>query len=331
MSELRKDPVGDRWVIIASERSRRPNARVPAAMPDSTEPCPFCTGQERETPPEILAYRADSTAPNRPGWTVRVVPNKYPALAVGEGWPNRHDEPGDFMAGIGAHEVVIESPQHDVSMANLSVSQVGDVLRAYRERMIALQEEPRWQSVVIYKNEGSSAGATLEHVHSQILALPMVPRAIADEWRALKAHDEGYRRCLYCDIIKKERERQDRVVAESDAFVVLCPFASRFPYETWIMPKRHSPFFQSLGDNELRQLASALLQILKRLAAVADAPVNYVLHSGPLRKAKSERYHWHLETLPRISKIAGFELASGYYINTVTPEEAARALRQVEI
>ena len=331
MSELRKDPVVDRWVIIASERSKRPNATAPTIKSNSDEPCPFCAGHEAETPPEVLAYRDASTWANSPGWRVRVVPNKYPALASVRDIPGSADSPYRAMAGLGAHEVIIESPTHCLSMAELSEPQVEDVLRAYQQRSIALQDDPRWQSIIIYKNEGSAAGATLEHVHSQLLALPLVPYEIAQEWRALVAHHDATGRCLYCEILDHERTDQRRIVIESAAFIGFCPFASRFPFEIWVMPKKHSPFFHTIAEDELRQLALMLRQSLQRLAGIVDAPLNFVIHSGPFKEAKRERYHWHLEILPRIAKIAGFELASGCYINTEAPEMAARQLREVSL
>jgi len=331
ISELRKDPVLDRWVIIATERSKRPHANRKSTESGRDERCPFCAGREGDTPPEVLAYRDPSTPANTPGWRVRVVPNKYPALAsvgdisqpIGSAYvPQR---------GVGAHEVIIESPSHCLSMAELDDGQLEDVLRAYRERSIALQNDQLWQSILIYKNEGSAAGATLEHVHSQLLALPIIPREINHEWRALVSHHDATKGCLYCEMLDRERGDGRRIVFESAAFIGFCPFASRFPFEISLMPKKHSPVFEATADEELRQLAVMLRQSLQGLAAIVDAPLNYVLHSAPLREPKRERYHWHLEILPRISKIAGFELASGYYINTVAPESAARRLRELAL
>jgi len=327
MSELRKDLVIDRWVIIAAERGDRPHDIEPATQPDPTEPCPFCAGHEALTPPEVFAYRDTSTAPNMPGWRIRVVPNKYPALASAADFSRQTDGMYEFMDGLGVHEVIIETPRHCANMAELSERQFEDALRAYRQRMVDVQKDPRWQSILIYKNQGSAAGATLEHVHSQLLAMPMVPREVAEEWRAAKAHYMAKRKCLYCGIIESERADRRRIVAENDAFIVFCPFAPRFPFETWLLPKRHSPYFHTVTEDELRQFAGLLRQSLRRLDRAAAAPFNYVIHCGPLKESGHEHFHWRLEILPRISKIAGFELSSGYYINTVAPEAAARDLR----
>jgi UDPglucose--hexose-1-phosphate uridylyltransferase len=331
MPELRKDPVVERWVIIANERSKRPNAIAPTIKSNSDAPCPFCAGHEAETPPEVLAYRDGSIGANSPGWSVRVVPNKYPALASVSDIPGSGDSLYHAMGGLGAHEVIIESPTHCLSMAELSERQVEDVLRAYQQRVIALHDDPRWQSIIIYKNEGGAAGATLAHVHSQLLALPIVPPEVAQQWRALVAHHDATGRCLYCEILDHERTDRRRIVIESAAFVGFCPFASRFPFEIWVMAKKHSPFFHTIAKDELRQLALMLRQCLRRLAGIVDASLNFILHSGPLKEAKREHYHWHLEILPRITKIAGFELASGCYINTEAPEVAARQLREVSL
>ena len=330
-SELRKDPVVDRWVIIATERSKRPHADRPTTASDRDEPCPFCAGREGETPPEVLAYRDPSTPANTPGWRVRVVPNKYPALADVGDISQPTGSPYVGLSGVGAHEVIVESPKHCLSMSELSEGQVEEVLRAYRQRLIFLKNDQRWKSILIYKNEGSAAGATLEHVHSQLLALPIVPREIAQEWRALVSHHDATNGCLYCEMLDTERADGRRLLFETAAFIGFCPFASRFPFEICLVPKEHSPAFDTMASEKLRELAFMLRQSLQRLARIVDAPLNYVIHSAPLRERRRERYHWHLEILPRITKIAGFELASGYYINTVAPEVAARQLREIAL
>jgi UDPglucose--hexose-1-phosphate uridylyltransferase len=230
ISQLRKDPVVDRWVIIATERSKRPHANRTRTESGRDEPCPFCAGREGNTPPEVLAYRDPSTPANTPGWRVRVVPNKYPAL----------DSMGDIslptgsayvaVGGVGAHEVIIESPTHCLSMAELAEGQIDDVLRAYRERLIVLQNDRRWKSILIYKNQGRAAGATLEHVHSQLLAMSIIPREIDHEWRALVSHHDMTKSCLYCEMLDRERSDGRRIVLESAAFIGFCPFASRFPF-----------------------------------------------------------------------------------------------------
>ena len=329
MPEFRKDPVVDRWVIISAERSKRPQPpRVTTEVPLG-EPCPFCTGNESMTPPEILAFRDPLTRADSPGWQVRVVPNKYPAVVGAGDLCHRIDHLYTAKNGIGAHEVIVETPDHCINMWELNESQFGTVLRAYRDRMAELQKDKRWHHVLLFKNQGGAAGATLEHVHSQLIALPMVPHEVGNEWQAVKAHYDRRQRCLYCDLIEEERVLQSRVIVENRGFLVCCPFAPRLPYETWILPRKHAPFFGLTSDTELAQLAHSLRETLCRLNMALNRPsFNYVLHSAPLQAMHAEQYHWHLEIIPRTTEVAGFEWGSGIYINTVAPEDAARKLRE---
>ncbi len=331
MPEFRKDPVIDRWVIIAAERSKRPQPARIAGNVNHAEACPFCRGNESMTPPEICVYRGPTTRADPSAWQIRVVPNKYPAV-IGEG-DLSHQREGlcESMTGIGAHEVIIESPEHCVDMAELDEEVIENVLQACRDRMVHLREDKRWQHVLIYKNQGGAAGATLEHVHSQLIALPMVPREVGDEVRAAEHYHRKTQHCIYCDIIDEQRREGRRLVSENGDFVVCCPFAPRFPFETWILPKKHAAFFDRLSDIELVPLARALRETLRRLHSSLDqAPFNYVIHSAPFHKPSSEHYHWHIEIMPRTTGIAGFEWGSGYYINTVAPEDAAQVLREAK-
>ena len=328
LPEFRKDPVVDRWVIIAAERSKRP--QPPRATNEVTlaEPCPFCTGNEWMTPPESLAFRDPLTRADSPGWQVRVVPNKYPAVLGTGDLCHRTNTLYQAKIALGAHEVIIENPAHCVDMGELTDNQFQTVLRAYRDRMAELQKDKRWHHILIFKNQGGAAGATLEHVHSQLIALPMVPREVDDEWQAVKAHYQRCQRCLYCDMIDEERILRNRVIVDNHEFIAFCPFAPRFPFETWILPRKHTSFFGFLSDTEVAQLARALRETLCRLNVALNHPsFNYVLHSAPLQKMQGEHYHWHLEIMPRTTEVAGFEWGSGFYINTVAPEDAARNLR----
>jgi UDPglucose--hexose-1-phosphate uridylyltransferase len=330
MPEFRKDPVVNRWVIISAERSKRPQPlRATSALPWS-EPCPFCSGNESMTPPEILAFRDPRTGPDSPGWQVRVVPNKYPAVVETGDLSHQTNHLYASQNGVGTHEVIVENPEHCIDMADLNERQFDAVLRAYRDRMAELQKDRRWHHVLIFKNQGGAAGATLEHVHSQLIALPMIPREVDDEWRAVKEYYGRRRCCLYCDIIEEERLRECRVVAENDGFIVCCPFAPRFPFETWILPRKHAAFFGLVPDTELTQLGFSLRETLCRLNAALGHPAfNYALHSTPLHEAQSDQYHWHLEIMPKTIEAAGFEWGSGFYMNPVSPEDAARHLRDV--
>ena len=331
MSELRKDPITGRWVIIAPERERRPLdfpvREEEAAAP--LGPCPFCEGNEDKTPPEIFALRAKGTKPNTPGWRVRVVPNKFPALrSEGELSPTRIGL-FDMMNGVGAHEVVIENPAHDRSLSDYSQEEMGKVIQVYRERMLDLRKDERWQYIHIFKNHGRRAGASLGHSHTQLIALPEIPIQVKEELAAARGHFNDKRRCLFCDVLRLELDSGERVVLENENFICLEPFAPRFPLETWILPKEHRPHFFQMSREEEKSLSEILPQTLRRLKGVlGDPPYNYIIHTSPLRQ-ESGYYHWHLEIMPQLTRIAGFELGTGFFINPLSPEQAARQLKEV--
>lgn len=330
MHELRKDPVIGRWVIIASERAGRPNDfSVNREMPTGGT-CPFCYGNEDKTPPEVLAYgRTPTEVADTPNWTVRVVPNKYPALRIEGPLGRRAAGMYDLMNAVGAHEVVIESPYHDTQIADLSEAQIAEVLWAYHDRFIDLKKDPRFRYILIFKNQGAEAGATLEHAHTQIIATPVVPKRVAEEIQGARQHFEQRERCIFCDVLQQELENPVRVVAQNAHFVSLEPFASRFPYETWILPRQHAAQFENLTGNEVEALAAILRDTLQRMKqALEDAPFNYVLHTAPTRgDGVGEYYHWHMEIMPKLTRVAGFEWGSGFYINPTPPEVAALNLR----
>jgi UDPglucose--hexose-1-phosphate uridylyltransferase len=332
MPELRKDPVVGRWVIIATERAKRPNDfGFEHDEPDSG-PCPFCPGNEAMTPPEVLAYRADGSAPNGPGWRLRAVPNKFPALMV-EGGLNREGVGlYDKMSGVGAHEVIIESPAHERDLADLEEKQVEDVLWAYRDRMVDLRRDIRLRYVMIFKNSGRAAGASLDHPHSQLIALPIVPRNVRDELDGCSQHWQYKERCIYCDIVRQEISSGERVIHENPDFVVLAPFAPRSPFETWILPRLHDPHFEDCRKMEYAHLAEALRMTLRKLRlALGDPPYNFILHTAPFTEEPYPYYHWHLEIMPALTKVAGFEWGSGFYINPMPPETAAQFLRDTPV
>lgn len=332
MSELRKDPVTGRWVIISSERGRRPSDFQEAPPKRKGGFCPFCAGNERFTPPEILAYREPGTLPNSAGWSLRVVPNKFPALKI-EG---NLDKTGiglfDKMNGIGAHEVIIENPSHEMTMTKLPERKIEDILWAYRDRVIDLKKDPRFQSILIFKNEGEAAGASLEHSHSQLIALPIIPRQVSEEIEGARLYYNYKERCIYCDIIRQEMYAEERNVAENEHFLAITPFAARFPFETWIIPKTHNACFDESQPWEYSSLARILKNVLQRLDKVLNIPpYNYIIHTCPLRSQMKEFYHWHLEIMPKLIRIAGFEWGSGFYINPTSPEEAAKFLREAKV
>jgi UDPglucose--hexose-1-phosphate uridylyltransferase len=331
MPELRRDPVVGRWVIIATERARRPNQFRQAEEP-TRGLCPFCPGSEDKTPHEVFVLGRPAVPADVPGWRVRVVPNRYPALMI-EGDLDRQAEGiYDRMNGVGAHEVVIETPQHGVELTELTDADVADVLFACKARVLDLRNDQRFRYILLFKNHGSSAGATLEHSHSQVIALPITPRQVADEIEGARRHQEHRERCIFCDIVGQERKDRSRLVYENEEFVVFAPWAPRSPFETWILPKRHESNFEAEPRERLAFAAQALRSTLRRLNAALGRPAyNYMVHTNPLRDAPSASYHWHIEVVPALTQVAGFEWASGFYINPVPPEEAAEFLRKAAV
>jgi UDPglucose--hexose-1-phosphate uridylyltransferase len=330
MPEFRKDFITGRCTIIASERAKRPRQAFCDSSSPSPESCPFCPGHEDQTPPEVLAYREPGTQPNGPGWTVRVVPNKYPAVLDDEGAVLNADGLHKASRAVGVHEVIIEAPAHVKSMTQLSERQIAAVLQAYSDRVAALKKDPRWRYVLIYKNQGATAGATLEHAHSQLIALPEIPPAVAQEMKGARDYFASLGRCCYCDIVQMELCQRQRLIAVSERFIVFCPHAARFPYETWILPKRHSPFFECSGGDEYDELARCLREVLSRLERALDSSsLNYVIHSNSSGEGANVHDHWRFEILPKTTQVAGFEWGSGAFINPVAPENAARMMREL--
>lgn len=336
MPELRKDPISQRWVIIATERSKRANHYKSSGPPPQVEPkfCPFCSGNEDKTPPEILAYRPDGSRPNTPGWHIRVVANKFPALRI-EGGLNREGEGiYDKMNGIGAHEVIIETPDHKQTMATMTDKYVEDILWSFRDRILDLKKDKRFRFILLFKNHGEAAGASVEHSHSQLIALPIVPRNVIDELRGAKDYYDQKERCIFCDIIRQETASKVRLVSENDHYACITPYAARFPFETWILPKKHGSFFEDSQKYEFEALARILCDTLRRLdKALNNPPYNFIIHSAPVNQQYHDEdyYHWHLQIMPRLTNIAGFEWGTGFYINPTPPEEAAKFLRELEI
>jgi UDPglucose--hexose-1-phosphate uridylyltransferase len=333
LPELRRDPVIGRWVIVAEERGKRPSdfATGEPLRPRATF-CPFCPGSEFATPHEIRSHRPPGTAPNHPGWSVRVIPNKFPALRV-EGQLERAGEGiYDRMNGIGAHEVIIESPRHDATLATLSPGEVEGVLLTYRERIVDLKRDERLRYIIVFKNHGQAAGASLEHPHSQLIALPVVPRNARAELDGARDHYAAKERCIYCDILREEKRDGRRITYENERFLVFCPYASNRAFETWIVPKAHESNYEDMPLASLPHLADALRTTLRKLdRALEHPPYNFMLHSNPLREPASPSYHWHLELVPTLTGVAGFEWGTGFFINPTPPEEAAAFLRRVDV
>lgn len=331
MSELRKDPISRRWVIISDDRAKKLEPPEPRAK-EKKGFCPFCEGNEESTPPEIVAYRDNGSSKNGTGWRVRVVPNKFPAVQV-EGILNKQGLGlYDAMNGIGAHEIIIDTPKHGVEIFDLSHDEVKGVLSAYRDRFQDLKKDKRFRYISIFKNSGTSAGALLEHAHTQLIATPVVPHNILEKLEGAREHFENRERCVYCDLIVQELLDGKRTIMENNHFVAVAPFASRFPFEVWILPKAHAARFEDIPENEVDFLATMLTGILTRMNKSLDFPAfNYIFHSEPFVEKASEYFHWHLEIVPRLSPISIFELGSGFFINQIAPETVAQYLKGVKV
>ncbi len=332
MPELRKDPIIGRWVIIATERGKRPHDFVIEEEVVKGGFCPFCPGNEHTTPPEIFAYRDPGTAPNTSGWSLRVVHNKFPALILQGDLERQGEGMFDKMAGIGTHEVIIENPDHLTTLTTISLDGFMGVLTAYRDRIKTLAEDPRFKYVLIFKNMGRAAGASLEHSHSQLIGLPIVPELVMEELNGSKFYFNWKERCVFCDMIRQELQQKVRVVLENRDFVAICPFAPRSPFEVWILPKMHYSSYIHLPEESYRLLAEIFSETLQRLEkSLGKAPYNFILHIAPIREAELPYYHWHFEIMPKLTLMAGFEWGSGFFINPTPPETAAQYLRDVEL
>ena len=342
MAELRKDPILNRWVIIATGRSKRPGSYHVEREVSYTKPekCPFCEGHEDMTPSEVYVLRGQGSRPNKPGWKVRVVPNKYPALNMDA--PLEKSGTGIFnmMAGFGAHEVVIETPDHKKEIKDQSIEEIKNWIQALQERVRTLYSDKRFKYVLIFKNKGRAAGASLSHPHHQIIATPIIPKRTTEKLTGALEYFKLEKRCIFCDIIKEEAKIGERIVYENDAFVAFCPYASRFPFETWILPKEHcADFYDGKMVEKTASLAAIIKIVLQKLSrAIGEPEYNYIVHAAPNRFPEEEDwhtieedYHWHIELFPRLIKTAGFEWGSGFYINPTPPEAAAKFMRELKI
>jgi UDPglucose--hexose-1-phosphate uridylyltransferase len=293
--------------------------------------CPFCYGNEAMTPPEVDSFRHHGTAPNTSGWQVRVVPNKFPALQI-EGEIDRRGEGiYDLSNGVGAHEVLIETPYHDKDISDLLNEEVEKVIQMWCRRALDLVKDKRFKYIMLFRNYGKAAGASLEHPHTQIVALPMVPKNVAEEITGAYHYFEYRERCIFCDIIRQESQEKERIILENKYFISFCPFVSRFPFEIWIVPKKHSSYFCHMPHEEIPALASILRETIAKVKKVfVNLSYNFILHSSPVNgDGGVEYYHWHIEFMPKLTRVAGFEWGTGFYLDSTSPELAAKYLKAV--
>ena len=295
------------------------------------ESCPFCAGHETMTPPEVLALRGDSGAPNTPGWNVRVVPNKFPALRHDGTFRCERDGLFERASGIGAHEVIVETPDHVKTLATMSEAEIAEVLWAFRARIADLRRDVRFKYILVFKNWGPAAGATLAHSHSQLMALPIVPDFVCEELDGARRHHAQTERCVFCDIIQVELAIGRRLVHEDSEVVALAPYAPRLPFETWLLPRHHETRFEDASGPVYESLARTLKAVLQRMNHALESPsYNLLVHTLPISESAENFYHWHVELMPKLTRTAGFEWGTGFYINPTAPEEAAEVLRNAD-
>lgn len=328
MSKLRRDPILQRWVIIAPDRAEL-QVSLPFRQPKGPPPeeCSFCPGNEGRLPPEIFAVREPGTSANAIGWWVRVVPDERPILGI-EGSLGRSAEGMyDTMNAIGAHEIVVETPEHEEHWADLDDLQLVRIFSAYRERMRDLRNDERFRHIVVLKYDGVP-GSPSQHQHSHLVATPFIPKAVEDELKGAQEHYRWKERCIFCDVVKEELNVGTRTVWQSEGYLAFAPFAPRLPYEIWIIPQGHVSHFTLAGEVELRGLALSVREVLSKLRkALQDPPYSLVLHTSPLDDFPREEYHWHLEVAPQLYQAIGFGWGAAISLNPVPPEQAAAHLR----
>ena len=335
MSQMRKDILTGGWVIMAETNTVRPSDFQFKRFVRETMFCPFCETNEAATPPEVFAIRNPGSSPNGPGWSVRVVPNSRPQLRIEGPLGRRAEALHDLMNGVGAHEIIAETSRHDRSLHELEIGEISNVIRAYIARILDLEGDQRVRYVLIFKNHGEGAGAhTISHSISQLVALPVTPRAVKTKLMIARDYFALKERCIYCDVLQQELKGKKRLISENEDFVAFAPFASRFPFEMGVFPKFHSSAFSRIGATQIDSLARILRDLLQKLdQSLGGPPYNLSLHDRPFLRRRGdywntieEDFHWHIEILPQMFRITGFEWASGFFYNPVPPELAARSL-----
>jgi len=343
VSELRRDPIVGYWTIVSAERGWRPMEYRPKKALDQRE-CPFCEGKESMTTSEVFALRKPGSLPDGPGWEVRSILSKMPILSNTAGGQGS-DAVGiyDTRDGVGQHEIIVETPRHQHDLDEFSHEAIEKVLKAYAERIRELSDDRRFEYALLFKNHGLVSGAAtdvIRHSRSQLLAMPIIPKRAKEQLALTKGYYERRERCVVCDVLKQESLDGTRVVAQNGSFFAYCPFASRSPFEIWLLPKKHSADFAKTEGTAFSDLAWILKQCLVKLRDLLDdPPYNLILHTAPFRHKKravywktiEEDYHWYWQIMPRLTLNAGFEWGTGIHINPTPPEEAAALLRETRM
>lgn len=331
MPELRQNLISGEWVIISTERAKRPEDFVKVKkekveLPVYKENCPFCPGNEAMTPSEN--YRVG----DEKKWKVRVTYNKFPALSAQGERTRKIDGMYHSMNGVGIHEVIVENPRHNTLTALMSDEEVTDIIRTYKNRFIFIQKDNRVEAVIIFKNHGVSAGTSLEHPHSQLIATPIVPPQVRYRLAQAIHYFDDTGRCIFCDTIDNELKTKARIVLETEYFISFVPYAALSPFHMWIFPKRHMASFIEINEDEIKDMAKNLKTTLAKLYYGLDNPdFNYTIRSIPTCEKGNEYFHWYISLIPRITQTAGFELGSGMFINVALPEKSAEYLRNIKV
>ncbi|MBM7556957.1 UDPglucose--hexose-1-phosphate uridylyltransferase [Halanaerobacter jeridensis] len=332
MSEIREDIITGDHVVISSERGKRPHDFNHEETTNKDDYCPFCYGNEDDTPPEITATSSNpNRKENEAGWDIRVIPNKFAALDI-DADLKRQNGFYNKMTGVGAAEVLIESPDHEGSLGTHGLEHTIDIMRVLKERHDDLAQDERLKYVQIFKNHGGTAGASLEHPHWQIMSTPLIPTAIRGELDGAEEYYSENGNCVFCDILTEETEKGSRIIEDTEEFTAFAPYASRYPFEMWIMPKEHQHSLGQISEEQLKDLVKVLQKMIRKLEVGFDnPPYNIVLHTAPFLDGVEKKYHWHIEILPRLSINAGFELGTGNFINPTSPELAAETVEDITI
>jgi len=333
MHELRKDILLGRWVEVLSESQAPSDYQIPPRDENDGRGCILCPGRERDVPPEITSIRTAGTSK----WWARVLPSFRPMFQIEGDLGRKGVGIYDRMNSIGANEIIVESPEHNSRPEDMGLEQMIRVITLYRNRVADLQKDSRLRYILIYKDSGKNAGEIFSHPVSFLMATPVIPMVVKDELDNAKQYFAYKERCIFCDIITEELRAGERIILETRSFVAFCPYAAQLPFESWIIPKRHSCAFHEITNDEIEDMGLILMSVLKKLRKIFnEPPFNYFIHTAPNMVPRrnhwhtlGEDFHWHLEIIPRIIRTSGFEWGSGFYILPTSPENAAKYLREV--